>query len=511
MPQPPAMHTVKGDIPCVGPGSVKTHQAWATFVVLVPLYRPEYITVQLGFPTTFRTASHLLQAARASGPSRAFPHLHPVVPQLSDDVAICVATPSWQPDAIFVCLDVTEVDQRLFAVHAPGRLSLQELLRFAALPEGTLVEVYAGTDSQPLQADSQVSVTTATITFVPAGAQPFHNLSLDQMLLDHHGWSADAALPRPPDRNSFCIVHGDSHVLLQTPITMQVESRMTICDGFGLDISSLQLTQARPRLSNAALDGFPCSVVAAGPKHTGSQVIVDCRQVLQGWKTYSAAAGLLDVGAALASLSFAVSNKTRLSFLEIPQGLPAHPVSSGAVLTAFYVLVDSPSEPEHDTSHSTPVRTDRQTDVSAECPQLHSFSSDPHEDGAGDPNDHDQGEHPPATIATAASFCTATFLVLVPECVPELLQLRLALPQTEKKQLCKPLLRQDAHWLRSASRNCTLFRCSRCKTLPSALRRRLGRLPGCLPVSTAETLMAASSVCMSQQRLHARSSWTARS
>ena len=190
---------------------------------------------------------------------------------------------------------------------------------------------------------------------------------------------------------------------------------MTICDGFGLDISSLQLTQARPRLSNAALDGFPCSVVAAGPKHTGSQVIVDCRQVLQGWKTYSAAAGLLDVGAALASLSFAVSNKTRLSFLEIPQGLPAHSVSSGAVLTAFYALVDSPSEPEHDTSHSTPVRTDRQTDVSAECPQLHSFSSDPHEDGAGDPNDHDQGEHPPATIATAASFCTATFLVLVPE------------------------------------------------------------------------------------------------
>ena len=240
------------------------HTAWAVVAVLVPAYSPELLTVALRFPTSFAEARNAIQDARAPEAVLTFPHLLPVAPQLFEDIAVCVALPDTPPDLVFLCLDLLEIDHRLFAVQAPDYLCRQELLELAALPPDFAVDIFVGSDEQPLVDGVFVHVMAGTtVSFLPEGSRPFHSISIHEMLLDHARWTQDAALPAQPSTDAYGLAYGDAHLLLKADPTGAAPLREQISTASGIPNPGLLLCPARPRPNNAELHGFYCRTIIA--------------------------------------------------------------------------------------------------------------------------------------------------------------------------------------------------------------------------------------------------------
>ena len=180
----------------------------ASFIICTPEYVPEQVTIEVQFPAVLRDVMPLLRQARRRDRDCRFPCLLPVTPQPLVGTGVLLATPHWRTNALYVCIDATRMDGRLFAVCMPTYASRADLLEAANVTRRR-VEVYVGLDQHPLPPDVLAHlVPGVTVIVVPADTLPPPISDLGQMLLDACLWSSHSMLPAPPAPGAYCLVSG---------------------------------------------------------------------------------------------------------------------------------------------------------------------------------------------------------------------------------------------------------------------------------------------------------------
>ena len=272
----------------------------ASFVICVPGYVLERIVIEVSFPATIQDVVSLLRPARQRDRDARFPHLTPATPQPLDGSGVFVATPSWCTRALYVCIDATRLDGRLFAVRMPAYVDKEALLDAVGVSRRN-VTVYVGNDQAPLQLDVLAHVVTGTtITLVPAADRPPLLWDLGQMLLDAGHWSSHVVVPDISASHAYCLVWESRHQLFRADPADRGRLRQCLAAAVGVDVEDVDITPANPRATDVAVTGVPCHTTIA-ITDLGSDtatdrprpVLLDGRPIQEGWLTWQAYNGLV--------------------------------------------------------------------------------------------------------------------------------------------------------------------------------------------------------------------------
>ena len=178
------------------------------FAILTPGFTPERIRFLLDLPATLNEALRSIQALRSPDSVRRFSSLVPANPQPCPGSGVVLALPAWHtadnPSKVFLCLDTSRLDGRLFTRACPAYVSRRHLLHLASLPVAAAIQVHFGDDPTPLAQDAQYNVATGdTVVFVPEGeiVPTMHSLALD--LFASHEWSRISTIPVVPDEGAY--------------------------------------------------------------------------------------------------------------------------------------------------------------------------------------------------------------------------------------------------------------------------------------------------------------------
>ena len=214
-------------------------------------------------------------------------------PLTSNTYGLLFALPGWAGSEQVACFDLTEVDGRLFADNVPLVTNKLALLRLAALPPDSAVDVYIGSSAVPVGPDEEVELRQWTcLFFVPSFDLPGPYFWLPDTLLSSASWMPDIVLPAGPDLPCMCVVHDSGHRFLDFGSEAAFGRLDIIASEFGLRPGGLLLQPARPQLTDVSLTGRHCrgvyivsSADSTFDDEAGDRVlaVVDCRAMLQGW------------------------------------------------------------------------------------------------------------------------------------------------------------------------------------------------------------------------------------
>ena len=282
----------------------------ATFLVLVPEYSPDSVTMSLAVPHTVADVLRQIDACRSSTGRRLFPVLHPVHPQPDVRWGLVVAAPPWLGTRVILCLDLTLIDGRIFSAVSPPDLDKHILLNMAGLSGGAAVEVYLGDCDEPAEYGAELSVSNGDcISFVPAREPLEVRCSLQAMLNAPFGWAGGPAFPQAPPGDRFCVVSEGLYFDFLICSDRGAFYRSDLAARLGIPINTLCLQPAAPRQSDVTLYGRQCRTVlciSSSPRRNDDEVaLLDCRPILEGWSRVCTTNRWLDVGALRRSLSLA--------------------------------------------------------------------------------------------------------------------------------------------------------------------------------------------------------------
>ena len=276
---------------------------WVSVLVLKPLYKAEDLTVVLRFPAVEGEVSRTVQDARHYNAKLHFPHLKVAIPQPSDETIVYLAFPASQGLAGVVCIDCTQVDGRLFATELPDYVDRRTILSHADLPPDSSTQVYVGHGRQPLSDDAWIHLFPAiTITLLPSEAPPpqFHDIS--QLLLQGLTWSAISTFVLGTAEGVYCLVTRYSYKLFQVDASQPWRYRQGLADALDVDVQGLRIFPAMPKVHDASVEGRPCSAVLIGVSKSllgrcddAFCFTLDCRPLLQGWKSLTSRAMLFPI------------------------------------------------------------------------------------------------------------------------------------------------------------------------------------------------------------------------
>ena len=413
------------------------------FVVLKPGFTPEHFRLQLQLPATLNEALRELQALRPPAEVRKFSSLIPANPQPCPGNGVVLALPAWctGPDhpRVFLCLDTSLVDGRLYTCASPPYISRRHLLHLACLPLDSGVDVHIGDDPVPLDHEGQHQVINGdTFVFAPAGTivPTLHSLALD--LFNRQEWSPISTFPRVSSDGHYGLVHESESILYTTQFEQPTAFRERIAACVGVRIGNLKVSPSSPRIADAALDGYPCrTVIAICDSSAGAGlplfgVLVDCRAILRGWQAFEVIAERVSCIRVLVVLQRIAPPGWRIYLEGVPADADWIAVRPGQVLIAALapamplgfpeqVPEDSAQAPEAGSSHEG-VGLAGEPDSGAPVP----ISSDPGSE-QDDPEHSGQsdihGSHPRVTGQGEHVACR--FLLLGPGYIAELVEVRL--------------------------------------------------------------------------------------
>ncbi|CAE7500106.1 hypothetical protein AK812_SmicGene41735 [Symbiodinium microadriaticum] len=389
--------------------------------VLKPLYVPEKFGVWAQLPATPFELLRTVQEARDPTYARSFPSLRESFPQTVPGVCVVIATPEWLGFATIVCLDLLAIDGRLFAVQAPDYLGRQGALMLADLPPMADIHVYAGHEEAPMSDQAHTHIHAGLVLkFVPADIRPAEPCFLSQLLLSHEYWDRDNAIPEP-EESCYCLVLRYGFRLFFADQAQPQRFRERVAESTGCDLHNLSITPADPRVLDAAVDGHVCrTVLAAIPndfiREAGALfcIVVDCRQLLQGWMCFRVPSHNIIAEDILGTLNEEAPLGWRTSIDGILTGYTRLQVAAGQVLTARYVVDEGPraaAVPE------TPFAWDTTT--------FDQQWGHPQSSEGGSASDHSLPEEDEASIAQSKQV---TFCLLVPDYATEYIDVELDLP-----------------------------------------------------------------------------------
>ncbi|CAE7041785.1 unnamed protein product [Symbiodinium sp. CCMP2592] len=418
--------------------------AWATALIYTPGTDPEFLTVAFHFPATLAEGLAMIQSEREPSQARKFPSLVPALPQTVPGAGVWIAAPHWDPDKCILLVDASRWDGRIFAAVCPTYLTQADALRISGLTDRQLVHIYLGDDPELGQHPQHVRQ-GMTLTISPTGHRPDLQVRIDVMMRRPSMWAQDFDFP-PDDRIAYCAVCGDQHVLLEYDQTRPTQYRRQLAAALGLRHADISVFPSSPRVTNVALEGVHCRTVLAvtdAAAMTSSDraflVIVDCRALLQGWQAITVTDGQLYVDRVKDAVQTTAPPLYEVIFPDIPTGEVLYPVLPGQVLQvevaprAISVPHLLPIHPPPDDVY-LPVNAasnepNRPAHASEDALQPTQSADSPEQDASASETDEANGAD--------GQFVEATFLLLAPGYVPEVVNLRVSIPQMPHAMLAR--------------------------------------------------------------------------
>ncbi|CAE7570642.1 unnamed protein product [Symbiodinium sp. CCMP2592] len=415
--------------------------AWAAVLVYVPMVAPEFLAIAFRFPSTLAEGLAMIVEERDPAQQRRFPHLVAASPQTLPGAGVFVAAPHWSPDMNILFVDATRWDGRHFAVQGPAYLDRAAAIHLLGIPDTPQVEVYLGDAPAPLGEQPMHTHPGLALVAVPTGYTQRPTVDITEMMTRPSLWAQDYDLP-PDDSPSYCVVVDDQLVLFTYDNAHPTRYRQHLASALHMRAAEIAIYPSRPRVTDAVLDGMPCrTVLAVTERHPQDhpdghfQVLIDCRPFLQGWRAVEVSNGVLLVEDLKVSLQSRAPPGYEVYLPEVPIGEAVYQVLSGQVLQAEVMpqatrlsapvevsATAAPSLPEvaTQTASSSSVGgrgPDRAVTASSAPSATARVSSDVVQDGT-------------SSSTAGPRYTEVPFLVLAPEYAPELVTVRLSLPQT---------------------------------------------------------------------------------
>ncbi|CAE7364014.1 unnamed protein product [Symbiodinium sp. CCMP2592] len=437
--------------------------AWATVLILAPAYTPEVLQVAIQFPASCADTEVIFQQERDPERATHFPVLVAAHPQTVNGAGVYLALPHWDPDLCAVVIDAMRTDGRLYAVASPAYVDRLTVLRLAGAEPTADVDVYVAGDTEPLQPGTFLHVVSGcSIVILPRGSSAPQYCDIGIMLQRPSMWSQDFILPSA-EPDSYCVVMHQQLVLYQFPGSDPTRFRQQLANALQVRIRDLALYPARPRVTDAVVDGHTCrAVVAADAVQTTNRpsdhhvILIDCRPLMQGWRVHTVQGGHVHVDRLREALAHLAPEPHSLYLPDVPIGDNLFRVAPGTVLVAAVALQPPLHQPHardapdlrqdlwplspatgspqalSATAHATPGQHD------ASLPQLTgTAASNLNLTSEGAEAEPVTGHDEDTTHTGVGVFTAVTFQVFIVGSPPELYSVRLAMPHAVHPALAR--------------------------------------------------------------------------
>ena len=413
--------------------------------ICTPGYAMHTLVLELQLPTTVPELLAQLREERSQEWEIRLPVLIPVRPQPHPGTAVIIALPLWAspPYALQVtfCIDTSQFDGRVFAVSGPPYVDRSIVIQLAQLPLQLDIDAHVGGDPVPLMNDSfHHTAHGDTFVLVPARTDPPEPFQLEDALLDAGMWLDSRSISAPAAEGNYVLLHGTDTILYMTRFLAPTTYKEQIAACIGMRSQDFCLVPAQPRVTNAAIDGLPCrTVFVVGDRippsaRTSVWVIIDARDVYSGWYAYPAVSGCVSAPELLAAVSCSLPSGWQPRLIDVSSACDSFEVSPGQVFEVVAVrtalpaygerVAASPSEPVGDTADPAPSH---HTAAQATVPHHHAgphSTSDAHEEDSASDIDGAPSHPGEPSDGVPPSFHTGAFLILAPEYLPELIEIR---------------------------------------------------------------------------------------
>ena len=283
----------------LGPDIAQEGEAPSPFVfgILTPGYALETVEVSLVPPAEVPVALAALSQARDQIQARLFPVLTPVQPMPSPNYGLVIAMPAWAHMDVGLCMDLQDIDGRLYVELGPTVADKATLLKLVGLPEEAPIDIYLGAESVPLpDHEARDLYHGMSVFFVPRHALPGPYYNLVDVLLSSYAWDEDAYTPPGPDAPLMCIVTDSGPRTICFDDEAAYGDTGILARALGMPAEQLCVQPAVPAIVDVAIKGRPCrgvcGVSALVPSDPDSPIqdlvppvlgLIDCRALLQGW------------------------------------------------------------------------------------------------------------------------------------------------------------------------------------------------------------------------------------
>ena len=267
------------------------------FGILTPGYVIEVVEVRLAPPVDVQDALAALSQERDPIQARLFPLLTPVQPMPSPNYGLVVALPAWALTDAGLCIDLQDVDGRLYVDLGPTAADKATLLQFVGLPVDAHIDIYLGAESVPMP-DNEVRDLHhgMCLFFVPRHSLPGAYYYLADVLLSSYAWDTDAFIPMGPQEPIMCVVTDKGAKAICFDDETTFGDAGVLARALGIPESRLCLQPAIPAITDAAIKGRSCrgvygvSDLVPRDQNLPTQDLVmptlgliDCRAMLQDW------------------------------------------------------------------------------------------------------------------------------------------------------------------------------------------------------------------------------------
>eukprot|EP00439_Symbiodinium_sp_Y106_P039769 s602_g4.t2 len=280
-----------------------------TFGILIPGFVTETVALELTPPLEVADALRLLSQEREQVQARVFPRLVAITPQLAQSYGLVLALPAWAEEEVFICLDLLDIDNRLYVESAPSVADRPRLLRLAGLPEQAPIDIYIGESAVPMQMTEEAELFQGLcVFFTPQHDLPGPFFRLAETLLSSDSWEALPDVPTGLDTASMCGVGETGHREVCFDGGAAFADTSVLARAFQISVHLLRLQPVIPQLRDVAEHGRICRGVYAissapssdqsTPGVDGEPVlgVVDCRGLLQGWHLLHSETGEVPYG-----------------------------------------------------------------------------------------------------------------------------------------------------------------------------------------------------------------------
>ena len=273
-----------------------------TFLIFAPEYLPEVVQVRASHGQDRHAILAMVAAARSPDPKQRFPRLLPVDQQSSETYGQLIAMPVWDHSGVIVLIDC-RLDNRVFAIDVPPRIRLQDILRFADLPDDAAALVYHRDVPWPVPADVWISVCPADLFLVlPADHGFFFTLPFDRLLQDATCWASPPVYPGV-FRDQVWVLADTRHFLFTVRRGRRHLVRQDLATSLQCLPARLLLRPAVPTIADHMRNGaFTRAVLVAVQTAPGTTyrsprlpiVLLDQRPLLLGFSWLSVTDSILD-------------------------------------------------------------------------------------------------------------------------------------------------------------------------------------------------------------------------
>ena len=308
-------------------------------LILKVQFTPEVLAVELPIPSVVQEFLGVTRAARNVADEHAFPHLIEASPQPIAGVCVLLAGPAWLGTAVIACIDLTEVDGRVFSLRLPDYINRQNALMFADLPPSSDYWVFVGDSLEPMPEGVPTHLFPGVaIRFVMPGADPAEKDDLGQMLLQGEGWRADWDAAGPITPGCYCLALRYGCRVFFADDVSPWNYRRRLAESIASTPQCTRIFPAEPRAMNTEIDGYKCRTVLAVVPSSFMLEVGACRRLLQGWMCFRATEHSILADSVLDMLNEEAPPGWTAEVDGVSVGYLRLEVAPGSVLVATYIL-----------------------------------------------------------------------------------------------------------------------------------------------------------------------------